>query len=261
MNYIEPKNATLLGDLEFDPETIKPLGGLNPYSVHFNTIGNRFKDLLIEFARLNPNSDILDVGCGTGRLAKSLCSFLDGGTYVGIDVNKRYVKYCSDTYKRSNFAFERIDVNNGEFNPNGAIEPQDFKFPYKDSSFDISVSIALFNHMQAKSIYRYIAEMSRVLRPNGILFFTAIILNSHSIPHIDKREKPPFMFQHRDLNSWHEYKSRPLINVAIPEDSLRRQMIDCRMMIKEPLRFGEWCQSPLAITGHDVITAIKGQWY
>ena len=261
MKHIKPRSDQLLGQMQFAPDIEKPLGGINPYSPHFDQIGERFKNLLIEFARLNPQSDILDVGCGTGRLAKSLKPYLEGGSYTGIDVHKDYIEYCKASYQGNNFTFDHIDVQHDEYNPKAKTAAYDYRFKYKDASFDVSVGIALFNHLDTKSVLRYIAEMSRVLRPKGILFFTALILNPNSIHHIDQRDKPPFFFDYRTDNSWHEYKNRPLFNVAIPEAGIRRQLINCRMMIKEPIRFGEWCHSALAITGHDVVTAIKGQWY
>ena len=261
MKQLEPRNKELLGDLKFGPDEKRPLGGINPYSPHFNQIGDRFKNLLIEFARLNPSSDVLDVGCGTGRLAKSLVPYLDSGSYTGIDVNRRYIDYCKDNYKSSKFAFNHIDVQHDEYNPKSQTAAYDYRFPFKDASFNLSVGIAVFNHLDTRSVLRYIAEMSRVLRPKGVLFFTALILNPNSINRINERDKPPFMFNYRTDNSWHEYKGRRLINVAIPEAGIRRQLINCKMMIKEPIRFGEWCNSALALTGHDVVTAIKGQWY
>ncbi|MDB4490028.1 class I SAM-dependent methyltransferase [bacterium] len=258
---IEPRNKEPLGDLSFGPDKKQPLGGINPYSHHFDDIGDHFKNLLIEHARLNPNSNILDVGCGTGRLAKSLHDYLENGSYYGIDANKRYIDYCRSNYLNSNFHFDHLNVQNDEYNKDATIAAYDSRFPFKDATFDLSVAIALFNHLDIKSILRYIAELSRVLKPKGILFFTALILNPQSVEVINQRDKPPFKFSYRTDNSWHEYQSRPLINVAVPEAGIRRQLINCKMMIKEPIRFGEWSESKLALTGHDVVTAIKGQWY
>ena len=115
MKQLEPRNKELLGDLKFGPDEKRPLGGINPYSSHFNQIGDRFKNLLIEFARLNPSSDVLDVGCGTGRLAKSLVPYLDSGSYTGIDVNRQKKgfkgKKNADLWKRFLLIYHKHNVS------------------------------------------------------------------------------------------------------------------------------------------------------
>jgi hypothetical protein len=100
--------------------------------------------------------------------------------------------------------------------------------------------------------------MARVVKQGGTLFFTCLILNQMSIPKIDKKEQPPFKFSHRTTSSWHEYEERQLFNVAIPEVGLRREIMRHKLMVREPIRYGEWCGSPVAITGHDVVIATNG---
>lgn len=253
-----PKNPRLLGDIRVDPENKTPLGGLNPYNPYFDSIAQQFLKLFIEHARLTKKSKVLDVGCGTGRMAKQFEQFLEGGSYHGFDVNSHFVEYCEQTYKSKKMHFDLCDVQHSEYNLEGGIDPIKFNFPYKDRSFNLVCAIAIFNHFETAWTFRYLAEIARVLSPNGIFFGTFLVLNQRSIESIDKREKHPFKFDYRTPNSWHEYEPRPLFNVAIPEAGLRRQFLKCRMMIKEPIRFGEWCGSPVAITGHDVIVAIKG---
>jgi len=246
-------------DITISPLEKRPLGGLNPYNEHFGHIGNHFCKLLTEHAGLNVNSKILDVGCGTGRLAKPISRLLDGGEYVGVDVNNEYIEYCIENHLGTGVRFDHLDVRHDEYNPTGIIDPSDVRLPLPDNYFDITVAIALFNHMETRWVFRYISEMTRVLKPKGILFATFLILNSRSTQLIEKDPKA-MPFEHRTPDSWHRHKDRRLINVAIPESGLRQHMIKCGLMVKEPIRYGEWCGSPLAITGHDVVVAIKGQW-
>ena len=238
----------------------RPLGGLNPYNPNYDKIGNAFCKLLIEHAHLNSKSKILDVGCGTGRLANPVLQLLDSGQYYGFDVNSKYINYCKQRWKEYDGHFIHADIQHDEYNPNGAFDIMDYKFEYPDNSFDIAASIAVFNHFETRWVFRYIAEMTRVLKPKGILIATFLILNSLSMQNIEASSSTGFHFEYKSLDSWHKFKDRRLVNVAIPESGLRQQCIKCKLMIKEPIRYGEWCGSSLAITGHDVLIAIKGQW-
>lgn len=246
----------LLGDLQIDGSETRPLGGLNPHNDNFDKVGQQLLRLVIEHTGLQPTHNILDLGCGTGRLTKQLENVLDGGLYVGSDVNQRYLDYCRQTY-RSEFKFDFWDVHNDEFNPSGRQLAADYVFPFGNQTFDVVVAIALFNHMHTKGVFQYIHQVARVLRPQGLFFCTAFLLNSASMSFIEGHRRRPFKFDFRTPDSWHEYESRLLFNVALPEEGIRRAFIKSNLMIREPIRYGQWCGSSIALTGHDVIVARK----
>ena len=243
-----------------DESENRPLGGLNPYNPNYEKIGNAFCKLLIEHANLSSKSKILDVGCGTGRLANPIIQMLGDGQYFGFDNNAKYIDYCKNRWAKHSDQFIHADIQHDEYNPTGAVNLMDYKFEYPDCFFDVAASIAVFNHFETKWVFRYIAEMTRVLKPKGILFATFLILNNLSMQNLEASSSKDFDFEYKSPDSWHKLKNRRLVNVAIPESGLRQQCIKCKLMIKEPIRYGEWCGSPLAITGHDVLIAIKGQW-
>lgn len=253
----EPKLQCLLGEIPIDPNQKSPLGGINPYSPHFAKIGNQFLQFFIDHANIHKESKVLDIGCGTGRIAKAFEGFLEEGKYAGFDVNDRFVDYCRKTYDKS-FQFDHLDIQHDEYNPNGTINPNNIRLPYNNQSFDFVCAIAVFNHLEFDWVSKYISEISRLLVPNGIFFATMILLNHLSIGSIKEKQTHPFKFDLRENNSWFDYVTRPLWNVAIKEIPIRRQFVSNKLMIKEPIRYGEWCGSSTAITGHDVVIAIKG---
>jgi hypothetical protein len=87
-----------------------------------------------------------------------------------------------------------------------------------------------------------------------------ILLNQQSMEFINERTAQPYLFPLRTKESWHDFAQRPLFNVAHPEEAVRRVFIKSGLMIKEPIRYGEWCGGRSALTGPDVIIARKGGW-
>lgn len=253
----KPQLQCLLGEITFNATDTAPLGGINPYSEHFDKIGQQFLRFLIDHGKLRPQSAILEIGCGTGRLAKQLINYLDGGKYCGFDVQPQWIEYCKASYNRKNFDFKTIDIYHDEYNPKGTIDPNTVVLPYKDRSFDTICAIAVFNHFRTSWTTRYLEEIARILRPNGTLLCTAIILNNSSMRAIELRKMHPFKFDMRSIDGWYDYSERQLFNTAIPETILRRTLLQNKLMVNEPIRYGEWCGSPTAITGHDVIIANK----
>lgn len=59
------------------------------------------------------NLNILDIGCGTGTLAKHLLSSNQDVNYYGFDLQKEYIDFCNKQYSSDNFYFfcEKIGDN------------------------------------------------------------------------------------------------------------------------------------------------------
>src|SRR5215467_11911473 len=55
-------------------------------STDFVQTGDEFFQYFINLAKLEPAETILDVGCGTGRMARPLTKYLKAGCYDGIDI-------------------------------------------------------------------------------------------------------------------------------------------------------------------------------
>src|SRR5579862_1080583 len=77
---------------------ITPL--LPPISLHcigsgdFLAIGDEFFGYFNALADLKPDERVLDIGCGTGRMARPLAGYLKKGSYYGIDIVKSSVEWC-----------------------------------------------------------------------------------------------------------------------------------------------------------------------
>ena len=131
-------------------------------------------------AELEPDEDVLDVGCGVGRAALPLTTYLRG-RYEGFDVDPDLIDWCSAhiTPRHPNFRFTHVDVFNGVYNPRGA-PASELVFPYADDSFDLVFGLSLFTHLLPDDVTHYLSEIRRVLRPGGRLLFTFFLLAPRS---------------------------------------------------------------------------------
>jgi SAM-dependent methyltransferase len=100
---------------------------------------------------LRPSSHVLEIGCGVGRLAYELASFLDAdGRYTGFDVSPTAIDWCNEHYaaRLPNFRFDLVEARNVRYNPQGGVNPASLRFPYADENFDVVCAFAVFMHMQ-----------------------------------------------------------------------------------------------------------------
>jgi len=146
----------------------------------FESSGQLLVRRLIDIAELEPDSTLLDIGCGIGRLAVALTSHLSPeGEYRGLDIVPSGIEWCTKniTARYPNFRFTLADVFNGEYNPGGRVAPTAYRLPYPDASFDLAVLTSVFTHMLPAEKEHYVDEIARVLKPGGRCFATYLLLN------------------------------------------------------------------------------------
>ncbi len=137
-----------------------------------------------------PHSQILDVGCGAGRLAIGLLSrFGAAQHYRGVDISKPSIDWCNAHIARRQpgFQFIRIDVHNPRYNLSNSTIDSTFHLPFAEHEFDIIYLYSVFSHMLADDVRVYLREFDRVLKPSGAIFLTGFI--EENVP--DVEENPP----------------------------------------------------------------------
>jgi SAM-dependent methyltransferase len=149
----------------------------------FESSGELLVRRLIEVAGLTPESCVLDIGCGIGRLAVALTSQLGReGRYEGLDIVPSGIEWCAKniTPRYPNFQFTLADVFNGEYHPGGRVRPTEYRLPYPDATFDLVVLTSVFTHMLPVEKEHYVDEIARVLKPDSRCFATYTLLNPES---------------------------------------------------------------------------------
>jgi len=134
---------------------------------------------LVEYCGLNRASRVLDIGCGPGRLPLGILGALGSiRRYEGIDVDEQAIMWCRRWIEpdHRDFRFTHIDIHNDRYNPAGEVRLDDrFRFDFDDGSFDVIYLYSVFTHMTAQDMAIYLAEIRRLLAPDGGAFLTAYL--------------------------------------------------------------------------------------
>ena len=99
----------------------------------------------------NPNSRILDVGCGTGEFAFLFNESVD---YTGIDLNKHFLAHASLTYKNQNKRFIQMNAA---------------KMDFKQKEFDIVLLLSFMHHFPGETLNKILKEVNRVAKSRIIV--------------------------------------------------------------------------------------------
>jgi SAM-dependent methyltransferase len=215
--------------------------------------GNHFVQKLIEDAGLRPDSKVLDLGSGCGRIAIPLTKVLGAaGAYVGLEPMEELVRWCSRevTPCFPNFEFRHCNVCNSLYNRTGKLSAESFRFPLETEYFDLIVATSLFTHLTPKAVESYAGECSRVLKTGGKLFASFFLIENgmHGV-------NPGLDF---------DYVLEPniarVIDPTIPEravayntDWLILQFETKLLQLVPPIRWGCWTGKQPAYSGQDIL--------
>jgi SAM-dependent methyltransferase len=148
----------------------------------FLATGTELLGLLRDQAGLRPDSRVLDVGCGIGRVARTLADVLDpaaGGAYVGFDPVASAIAWCSQRYPE-HVRFVHADLRNDLYNPGGTVAATEYRFPVADGWATLMVATSVFTHLDRAESEHYLAEVRRALAPGGVALLTFFLLDDDS---------------------------------------------------------------------------------
>lgn len=135
----------LKATLPIDDAMSEAVGG------HFDHFGAVEVDAL-RYAGLKDGMDVLDFGCGSGRLAIHLSKAFAIG-YLGIDVVQDLIDYAaSRTPKHYRYLLSRT-----------------LAIPAETASADVIACFSVFTHLTHAETYAYLEEMRRILKRGGRL--------------------------------------------------------------------------------------------
>lgn len=114
---------------------------------------NLSRESISTFVRFTGDDDVLDIGCGYGRVMNAVADHVKSVT--GIDVHKALVEKARELLQPK--ANATIVLGDGT------------SIPFTDRSFTIVYSCNVMQHLPRCLVAIYVAEAVRVLRPGGTL--------------------------------------------------------------------------------------------
>ncbi len=130
----------------------------------FDTVGHMELQIL-KMAGLQADSYVVDVGCGSGRLASQLADW-PGVRYLGTDVLPDLLDYARKTCQRPDWRF---------------LETRGLEIPEQSDSADFAVFFSVLTHLTHEESWAYVREAHRVLKRGGKLVcsFLEFAIYSH----------------------------------------------------------------------------------
>ncbi len=149
----------------------------------FRAIGAEFLTHLVRLGGLTPRAQVLDAGCGFGRVALPLTRYLaPEARYLGFDIVQEPIDWCSRHVAplHSGFHFACLDVQHPLYNQAGRQQDTTgFRSQLRPAlaacAPDFVCAISLFTHLDQPAITAYLADIAALLPTGGTLFFTAFL--------------------------------------------------------------------------------------
>jgi glycosyltransferase involved in cell wall biosynthesis/SAM-dependent methyltransferase/predicted O-methyltransferase YrrM len=241
------------------PNSLHSVGSLG--SADYVAVGEEFFRYFVDLCELRPDDRVLDVGSGTGQIARPLTRYLKDGSYEGIDIVAQSVQWCQKTYssRYPNFHFHFADIYNKVYNPDGKHNASKYRLPFETSSFDFVFLTSVFTHMLRQDMEYYLSEVVRVLKPAKRCLITYFLLSAASWKFI-KEGVSHYSFQHELAGCRIESADTPEAVVAYDESSVRGLYAKYRLNITEPILYGTWCKR-VGLSWQDIIIASKPAEY
>jgi ubiquinone/menaquinone biosynthesis C-methylase UbiE len=248
-NIVDPTGLVLPS-----PKSRAYVGGADD----FLEIGNEFLGYFKSICNLKPDERVLDVGCGIGRMAIPLTTYM-GGTarYEGFDIVKSGIDWCTEniTPEHPNFQFHHSNILNKAYNPGGRLPAGEYRFPFEDGSFDFVFLTSVFTHMLPVDMEHYFTEIARVLKKGGRCFITFFLLNPESLKLIESGKSTlPFKYGFGLYKA--VKKNNPEAAIAYEEAYIHECHKKNDLNI-QAVHYGSWCGRGEYLSYQDIVIAQK----
>jgi SAM-dependent methyltransferase len=197
---LRPQRVTPTDNLPLPPRRLMVRVAGTADADWFLRSGRAGYDAIGAHVDLQQTRDVLDFGCGCGRVTRYFSEHAGG--VAGSDVNGKAVAWCRDQLR---FA---------QFESNGLAPP----LAFGDESFDLVYALSVFTHLTEDLQLAWRDELRRVLRTGGRLLITTH--GRSYVPRLDDAERERFE-QGELVVRWGEVVGSNLCSAYHPERYLR----------------------------------------
>jgi ubiquinone/menaquinone biosynthesis C-methylase UbiE len=128
---------------------------------------DRVRRELISGANIEPDDNILDIGCGTGTLVVNLKRQYGSAQVVGLDPDPKALRRARIKAERASVS---VQLDQGFAD----------QLPYEKESFDHVFSSFMFHHLSGQERENMLREVLRVLKPDGLFHLFDFIMDDAS---------------------------------------------------------------------------------
>lgn len=232
-------------------QPLVPPRWLNHNGVSFDA-ADEIVELVRNYAGLNANSAVLDLGCGIGRVAYGLTKVLGpDGRYVGVDIVERAITWMQKEYahQHPHFTFYHLDVHNSAYNPGGKKKTDEIDFDFLGGQkFDQVVLVSLFTHLYPAHVQHYLKLIREVLKPEGKLFATVFLNDAFAQSQYQKQKQTGEKLTSRNFrvksDGFYAAKDGNPEFVAAYDPEQISNMWESSGMKLEKIHHGSWCHRP-----------------
>jgi SAM-dependent methyltransferase len=102
------------------------------------------------------NKEVLELGCGAGYGIDYLSN--NAKRIVTVDIDSESIEHAKQNSEAKNIEYIQQDILDG--------------LKFQDNSFDIVISFQVIEHFNKKDVKRYLNEIFRLMKPDGIAYIT-----------------------------------------------------------------------------------------
>lgn len=179
---------------------------------HHLEIGSQFWIECFAKAYVTADADIVEIGCGCGRIAMHLNANYFSGTYLGVDIDPEVIEYCRSHFPPPRFSFKISPHKSSAYRAADCPLHKETVFTIAEpDSKDFVFSTSLFTHLLEDEMLFYLQESFRALRSDGM-----IVMSFFCIEHVEMGR--PWTFSHRRGNAYIDIDEYPEAAIAYSKD-------------------------------------------
>jgi len=190
---------------------------------------------------LRKDDNLLDLGCGYGRLAYGLREGANfDGHYLGMDILERHIVWCSEHLQSvdNRYEFKHLDILNARYNPLGSVSAESWQIGI-EQQFDFVSLFSVFTHMYEEEIRNYLQQIHTALVKGGRCFSTFFLYDEQRLEKITNPDNVLCMgFELNDHTRFHNADDK-LHAICFEKSYIESMILDAGFTILKT-NYGQW---------------------